>query len=73
MRSRDSESKENHTFFWVALLIIIWWVAVWGFVDTILHMFIKGSPQTALLVYGSLAVVVAIILYRSPGLREYFL
>jgi hypothetical protein len=71
MRLRDSE--DNHTFFWVALLIILWWVAVWGFIDTFLHLFIKGSPQTALLIYGTLALVVGLILYRSPQLREYFL
>lgn len=65
------ESKSS--FFWVALLIVLWWVGVWGFVDTLLHLFIKGSPKVALLVYGTLAVVVAIILYRSPQLREYFL
>ncbi len=66
--------RENKTsFFWVALLIVLWWVAVWGFVDTLLHLFIKGSPQVALLVYGTLGVLVAIILYRSPQLREYFL
>ncbi len=71
MRLRDSE--DNHTFFWVALLIILWWVAVWGFIDTFLHLFIKGSPQTALLIYGTLALVVGLILYSSPQLREYFL
>jgi hypothetical protein len=66
-------NESNISFFWVALLIILWWVGVWGFVDTLLHLFIKGSPQTALLVYGTLAVVVGIILYQSPQLREYFL
>lgn len=65
-------NTESH-FFWVALLIILWWVGVWGFVDTLLHSVIRGSTQMALLLYGSLALAVGLVLYTMPHLREHFL
>ncbi len=56
----------------VGFLIVLWWVSLWGLIETILHPFIKGSPGRALAVYGTLFVVVAGILFVNPDWVEYF-
>ena len=62
----------NTKLFFLALLIVLWWVSVWGLVETFLQPFIKGSPSRALAVYGTLFVSVAAILVFFPELLEHF-
>ena len=56
----------------IAFIIIIWWIGVWGLVETILHQYIKGSYSKAIYVYGSLVAFVLAIVYMYPELLERF-
>ena len=56
----------------LALLIILWWVGVWGFVETIIHMYIRGSNMKALFIYGSMILIVLVIINMNPKMVDYF-
>ena len=57
----------------IALLLVLWWIGVWGLVETILHHFIRGSTQKAILMYSSIIVVVLVIVWAKPTLLEHFI
>lgn len=58
--------------FLVALLIVLWWISVWGLVETFLQPLIQGSPTRALAVYGTLFIAVGAVLLFRPDLLEHF-
>ena len=53
----------------IGLLIVIWWIGVWGLVETLLADLIKTNP---LAVYGSMILFVILIVWTKPGLLEHF-
>jgi hypothetical protein len=53
----------------VGILVVVWWVGVWGLIETILGDLIKKNP---LAVYGSMVALVTVIVYMKPHLLEYF-
>jgi len=55
-------------FLVVSFLIILWWIGIWGFVETIAHQYIKGSPIRALAVYASIMVFVIVIVNVYPSI-----
>jgi len=57
----------------IALLLVLWWIGVWGLVDTLLHQFIRGSTQKAILVYSSIIAGVLVIVWAKPSLLEHFI
>jgi hypothetical protein len=57
----------------IAFLVVLWWIGVWGFVETLLHQVIKGSASKALLIYSSLIATVLVIVYMKPDLLEHFI
>ena len=63
----------NRETFLLALLLVVWWVGLWGFLDTLLQMVHKGNPMTSLVVYGSLIVFVSVVLFLRPSYIEYFI
>ena len=54
----------------IGLLVVIWWMGVWGFLDTVLQPWIKNSPLT---VYGSMILLVLLVVWARPGLLEHFI
>jgi hypothetical protein len=62
----------NSSVLSISFIIILWWVAVWGFLDTLLHSLIKGSKTKALFIYGTLAITVLALVYLRPELLEHF-
>lgn len=63
---------ETGDILFVALLLVVWWVGLWGLIETILHTIIKGSTQKAILIYSSLVLSVLVIVYAKPQLLEHF-
>ncbi len=53
----------------VGLLVVVWWVGVWGLIETILGDLINKNP---LAVYGSMVGFVTVIVWMKPELLEYF-
>jgi hypothetical protein len=50
-------------------LVILWWIAVWGFFDmAILHM----SRFEKMIVYGLLIISIILLLQAHPELLEHF-
>lgn len=56
----------------LSILIILWWIALWGLLDTLLHSFIAGSRTKALFVYSSILTFVVGITWIRPDLLEHF-
>lgn len=54
----------------IGLLVVVWWMGVWGFLETLLHTYIKNMP---LVVYGSMILFVLLIVWARPGLLEHFI
>ena len=53
----------------ISLLIVIWWIGIWGLVETIIHQYIKESP---IFIYSFLIILVLTIVYFNPTLLEHF-
>jgi hypothetical protein len=56
----------------IALVIIFWWIAVWGLVETVLHQYIKNSFWKAIGVYGTILVAVIGFITVYPQMLEHF-
>lgn len=64
---------ETRDILFIAFLLVLWWIGVWGLVETLLHQFIKGSASKALFVYSSLIATVLAVVYIKPQLLEHFI
>ena len=67
------QTKETRDILLIALLLVLWWIGVWGLIDTLLHQFIRGSTQKAIVVYGAIIALVIIIVWSKPELLEHFI
>lgn len=56
----------------LGFLIVLWWVGVWGIIETLVQHVVKGSVKKALFIYGSIVAFVIIIINHNPGLLEHF-
>ena len=54
----------------LALIIVIWWIGVWGLIETIIQPFIKNSYWAAIGVYGAMIAIVILIVYLYPQVLE---
>ncbi len=57
----------------IALLLILWWIGVWGFVDTSIQLVTKGNPLFALGIYGGIIGSILLIVSLRPQLLEHFI
>lgn len=57
----------------ISFLVIIWWIGMWGFIETIVQHYIKGSFTKSLLIYGGLIIFVGIFFYTNPNLLDHFI
>lgn len=53
----------------IGLLVVIWWIGVWGLIETLLADLIQTNP---LGVYGSMVAFVVVVVWAKPGLLEHF-
>ena len=56
----------------LGLLIVIWWIGIWGVVETLIHLYIRGNTARALFVYSSMIMIVLFYVYLNPTLIDYF-
>ncbi len=49
-----------------SVLLILWWVGVWGIADTIIHLVFKGQTMKELAVYIGLVSIVLVFLFLNP-------
>jgi hypothetical protein len=57
-------------FLLVSFVIILWWIGIWGFVETLVHQYSKGCPIRALTVYTGIMIVVICSVIVHPSLLE---
>jgi uncharacterized membrane protein HdeD (DUF308 family) len=49
-----------------SVLLIAWWIGVWGIADTVIHMFFKGQTMKELAVYIGLVTLVLFVIFVHP-------
>lgn len=54
-------------FLLLSFLIILWWIGIWGFIETIAHQYIKGSPIRAIAVYTCIMAFVVVVVNVYPS------
>jgi uncharacterized ion transporter superfamily protein YfcC len=53
-----------------SVLLILWWVAVWGIADTVIHLVFKGHTMKELAVYFFIVTVILSLIFVYPELLE---
>jgi predicted membrane channel-forming protein YqfA (hemolysin III family) len=53
-----------------SLILIIWWIGVWGIADTMIHLVFKGNTLKELGVYIGFVTIVLVIIFIHPELLE---
>jgi hypothetical protein len=53
-----------------SLILIIWWIGVWGIADTMIHLVFKGETMKELGVYIGFVTIVLVIIFVHPELLE---
>lgn len=52
----------------IGILVVVWWVGVWGIIETLIHLYAKGCPKKSLFIYCLLVSMVIGIIYLNPAL-----
>lgn len=55
-----------------SLLLIVWWIGVWGIADTVIHLVFKGETMKELGVYILMITVVLALVVFNPDLIKHF-
>lgn len=50
----------------LSILLIIWWIGVWGCIETMIYMHTKNNPMHAFCVYFAMASFVLTLFIISP-------
>jgi hypothetical protein len=58
------------SIFPLALIIVIWWIGVWGLIETIIQPFIKNNYWAAIGVYGAMIALILLIVNIHPQVLE---
>jgi hypothetical protein len=53
-----------------SLLLILWWIGVWGLADTVIHLVFKGETMKELGVYIFFIVLVLAFIFVNPEFVE---
>lgn len=53
-----------------SVILIIWWIGVWGIADTIIHLVFKGETMKELGVYIFFVTSVLFLIFLHPELLE---
>ena len=54
-----------------SLVLIVWWIGVWGIADTVIHTVFKGETMKELGVYIAMVTLVLFLLVLNPDLTEH--
>lgn len=53
-----------------SVILILWWIGVWGIADTVIHLVFKGETMKELGVYIFFVVTVLSLVFVHPELLE---
>jgi hypothetical protein len=53
-----------------SIVLILWWVGVWGIADTLIHMVFKGETMKELGIYIFFVATVLVLVFMNPELLE---
>jgi hypothetical protein len=53
-----------------SVILIIWWIGVWGIADTMIHLVFKGHTMKELGVYIFFVTSVLVLIFLNPELIE---
>ena len=53
-----------------SIILILWWVGVWGIADTVIHMVFKGETMKELGVYIFFVVSVLLLVFINPEVLD---
>jgi len=57
----------------IAFIIVLWWIGIWGLVETLIHHYvIDGSVTRAVATYSFIILFVLLIAHIYPDLFERF-
>ena len=71
--SRVTPKKTSFEILEIALIVVLFWIGVWGLFDTLLQEFIKGSLWNAIGIYSALILFVILLVQRKPHVLEHFI
>lgn len=54
----------------IGILIVIWWVGVWGLIETCVQQFTNGNPLKSCVIYGSMVLFVILVVFLNPNLEK---
>jgi hypothetical protein len=54
----------------IAILIVVWWIGVWGLIETVIQPFIKNNYWSAISVYSAMIVIVLLLVSVYPQILE---
>lgn len=61
---------ERYRSLGISLITIIWWVAIWGLSDTIIHTFFKGQRLAELILYFVMIAFVLTMIFLFPEISK---
>lgn len=53
-----------------SVILIFWWIAVWGIADTVIHLVFKGQTMKELALYIVIVVLILSLIFVYPELLE---
>jgi hypothetical protein len=53
-----------------SVILIFWWIGVWGIADTVIHLVFQGQTMKELGVYIFFVTTVLLIIFLNPELVE---
>lgn len=72
METPPSPMSQRYKAVIYSLILIIWWIGVWGIADTVIHLVFKGHTMKELGVYIFFVVSVLAIVFLHPEIIERF-
>ena len=74
LTDRDKLIKKTpQTAVLVGVLVMVWWIGVWGLVETLLQEFIQGSFGRAVGTYVTIIAGCLLVVYSNPQVLHYFI
>lgn len=61
---------ERYRSLGISLITIIWWVAIWGLSDTIIHTLFKGQTFAELILYIVMIAFVLTMIFFFPEISK---
>jgi hypothetical protein len=54
-----------------SVILILWWIGVWGIADTVIHLVFKGETMKELGVYIFFVVTVLAVVFVNPEIIDH--